>query len=230
MANRNNYQTLRNDSYLAEDDNESVSSFDIIPYPHNLVASLNGPPLHWEARAAWIHQQNVQAAAAAAAAESRRPQAPTCPPAQGSNLNPAAAEFTPRSNQPPTHQHAAPSHGYTTPYAHVGSPSEITTSTDELTRQQIRALLNPPGNMYDPPGRVTVDLPFIMRTLPAGYMVHDRTRNRVVLRRDTELYTRGYQLGLPLTYLQWLAGDDARGRNIHTLSRASILQAQRRVG
>lgn len=91
------------------------------------------------------------------------------------------------------------------------------------------ALLNAPRKDWEPPGRVTVELNFVAQTLPPGLMVFDHSLNRLVLRRDTELYTRGVMLGMPPAYLRWLAGEGPHGVNICPLSQQTIEDAKRVV-
>jgi hypothetical protein len=166
--------------------------------------------------------------------------------AHHSTLNPAAPSFTPRAQAAtPAVPQAAPyqpqmvprsyvpvaAHPYNNYEGYQQMATGIWTEPpqDYIIRQQIRALLSPPGNAGDAPGRVTVGLPFVVRTLPQGYMVPDASLNRVVLRRNTDLYIRGVEMGMPRSYLQWLAGEDPRRANVYLLSVFAMEEGLQRV-
>jgi hypothetical protein len=159
-------------------------------------------------------------------------QRPTHPPAPAYSAAPQPPP-QPAVAYYPTVQHAPPpaaviSHPPMAQPAHAthAAPNNNSPNTEEL----VRRLMNPRGGPRDRPSRVLIDLPFVVQTLGQDYFADNREHNRLVLRKDTDIYRRGVGLGLPQQYMDWLVGEDRHWRkNVLILPRAMLGPEQRAI-
>ena len=129
----------------------------------------------------------VDASHAAAA-----PLVPVAPLPPANSLNPTAASFVPVPVAPPP-----------------PPPTQV-----QLFQQLVDALLNAPRRPSDRDGWVTIEWPFVLRTVQSAAFQQwagdfPNVDNHRVLRPSSDLDLYGAQFGMPPEYLNWLlAGDN----------------------
>ncbi|KAF2463502.1 uncharacterized protein BDR25DRAFT_362675 [Lindgomyces ingoldianus] len=83
------------------------------------------------------------------------------------------------------------------------------------TAEQIAAkLMTPPSHFISPQRTVQISLPWVVEVVGSKHLEFSQKIHRIILKKDSELRTRGAEFGLLPEYVLWLCGDEGHRTNV----------------